>query len=326
MPDHLRSAPDARVLLIGAGEIAPSYLDALAHLGVTSIDILARTQASADRRVASHGLRRGYGGGIETLRRIGADYTHLIIATPVESLLDVLGCAAAHSRAHLMVEKPAALTSADLANWLARHDARRVTVALNRLFFPSVSTLAARLAVETVTSAEFSFTEWIHRIDTTKYSEAALARWGLSNCIHVVGTVFHLIGHPAQLTARQDGRNVVPWHPAGAVFTGSGYSRRAVPFTFASDWRSAGRWSITVRTTDGSYHLAPMETLQFCRRGQVGLESLVAADPGPLKCGFVPMLRAWLEQDASLEGTTLLGLLETIRASETIFGYASSAD
>lgn len=286
-----------KMLLIGAGGIAQEYVKVLRVLGVGQIDVLSRRTESAEAFRQAWGSARAFGGGQETLPGIARDYDAVIVASPVETLLPYLRDLLQLGATKVLVEKPVALSAPVLDRFLADHPDAPVMVALNRLFFPSVQELRRRLVHEPARSAEFSFTEWVHRINTEQYQPEVLARWGAANCIHVTSTVFDLIGMPRVLNGQRGGAGDISWHPAASIFAGSGVSSTGAPFSYGSDWGSAGRWSITVRTALGSYHLEPMEALAFCPKGSVSREILVPAWSGETKCGFAEMLEHWLKSD-----------------------------
>jgi predicted dehydrogenase len=286
-----------KILLIGAGGIAQEYVKVLHLLGVGSIDVLSQRKETAEAFRQTWGLERAFGGGLETLPDIAMGYDAAIVASPIETLLPYLRNLLQLGVNKVLVEKPVALSTPALDTFLTEYAETPVMVALNRLFFPSVQELRRRLIEEKVRSAEFSFTEWVHRINTEQYQPEVLARWGAANCIHVTSTVFDLIGMPRVLNGERGGAGDIDWHPAASIFAGSGISSTGAVFSYGSDWGSAGRWSITVRTALGSYHLEPMEALAFCRKGTVSLEAIVPVWVGETKCGFMEMLEYWLKSN-----------------------------
>jgi hypothetical protein len=176
------------------------------------------------------------------------------------------------------------------------------------------------LESQELTSVEFSFTEWVHRIDQNKFSINELNLWGVSNCIHVIATVFNIIGAPQKLNSYVTGKDGIEWHPSGSVFVGSGITEKGVSFSYSSDWLSAGRWSITFRTKDGSYQLSPMEALTFCPKGTIQEIEIIENWSGNIKCGFEKMLENWIneEKDALISISDLKDYVEII---ENIFKY-----
>lgn len=290
--------PHAKILLIGAGEIADEYVRAFFALGVKNIHVMSRTAVSAEAFCKTWKLAATPAHSRDYIAAHARDYDGVVVASPVETLLPYLFDLAAAGAKRILVEKPVALRAQKLDAFLAEHRTAPVMVALNRLFFPSVETLRRQLQAEPVRSAEFSFTEWVHRIQPEKYSPAVLARWGAANCIHVIATAFDLIGAPRKLSAQVAGAADIAWHPAGSNFAGSGVTDADALFSYSADWMSAGRWSLTVRTARGSYQLEPMEQLTFCPKGSVTREVVVPNWAGATKCGFVEMLTHWMSAPA----------------------------
>jgi len=317
-------SPDlnTRILLIGAGFIATEYVKALNAMGYKQIGVLSLKTASAEKFAQTHQLIDSYGGGQEALPGLLPQYDTFIIASPIETLRSYAEFFAKAGITRVLIEKPSFLFSADLKSFLAQYPTWDAAVALNRLYYPSVTRLRQIIAEEGITSAEFSFTEWVHRIVPQDYSTLVLQRWGLSNCIHVISTAFDLIGLPATLQSAQHCGNSIVWHPAGSIFVGHGISAQEVPFTYQSDWNSAGRWWITIRTPKGAYTLCPMEGIEFTPKGSVQKEQFLPVWDEPTKCGFTPMLQAWLEHNNAF---SLRQLPAHIQAIEQIFGYSAAA-
>ena len=318
-----RSAPlPDRILLIGAGNIAVEYVKALRSLGYAHIGILSRSLASAQKLAAAETLTEAHGGGEATLPNLLPQYDAFIVAVPADVLKNYAEIFAKAKIDRVLIEKPCFLYSDELANFIRRYPKWGGRVVLNRLYYPSVEKMREVIAGEGVSSVEFSFTEWPHRIDPAKFSPLELSRWGLSNCIHVISAVFDLIGLPRSLEAAQYGKDVIAWHKSGSIYHGHGVSEKNVPFVYHADWNTAGRWSMTIRTPRGSYSLCPIEGIDFTARGTVKSETLMAPWSEPVKCGFAPMLEDWLAGASRLDMATLL---THIKAVEQVFGYAPSA-
>jgi predicted dehydrogenase len=311
-----------KVLIVGTGSIAPYYVQTLKALGVEDISVLGRDAAKAAELASRHDLANGLGGGESTLTKVAKSFDAIILASAIPTLLPLLRiCEAVAPQARVLVEKPVALSSGAVEEFLLDFPDTTANVALNRRYFPSVELLGRILQTELPRSAQFSFTEWTHRIDPTAYSADVLSRWGLSNCIHVIDTVIALIGLPSRLDVTIAGDGELAWHPSGTMFFGSGRSHADVQFSYASDFCSAGRWSIRVYTDRGRYDLEPMESLRFTEAEGGVEQTLLAHDAGGLKCGFEPMVSAWLGLGKVRPTLGLRETIPTMQAIEQIFGY-----
>lgn len=313
-----------RILLIGAGRIANEYAKALTARGGVSVSVLSRTEASARALAAAHGLAAAHHGGMDRLADLDLEYDGIIVATPIETLLPYLEHLAGRGARRILVEKPLCLSSAQLRGFLARHPDAPAMVALNRLYYPSVTALAEILRREPAVSATFAFGEMVERTLAAGLSPAVLARLGVANSIHVIATAFDLIGLPQTLDAHIEGQGRLDWHPAGAIFTGTGTSETGAAFRYAANWLAGGRWSMAVRTARGLYRLAPIEGLVFTPESGEREAVLVAPPaPGGLKPGFPEMLAAWLDAAAPDPRAGLKRLLAHMRIIERMMGYAA---
>ena len=311
-----------RILLIGAGRIAGEYAKALNARGGTTVEVLSRTEQSAQTLAAAHGLAAAHHGGMERLAELDLDHDGIIVATPIETLLPYLEHLAQRGARRILVEKPLCLSSNDLRGFLARHPDAAAMVALNRLYYPSVIALRTILRRESAVSAGFAFGEMVERTLAAGLSPAVLARLGVANSIHVIATAFDLIGLPQTLEARIEGQGRLDWHPAGAIFTGAGTSENGVPFTYEADWLAGGRWSMAVRSARGIYRLEPIEGLVFLPQDGGPEEVLVVPpSPGGLKTGFPEMLEAWLDAPAPDARAGLPRLLAHMQVIERMMGY-----
>lgn len=322
LPDNLKARiMNTPTLVIGAGPIGSEYIKVLARRGVAAIDVLTRTEASAEKAKASPGVRAAFHGGQPRLREIAGDYGRIIVAVPVDDLLPMLRAAAETApKARILVEKPVSLDGAGLQAFLDDFPNAPVMAALNRLFFPSVRTLHARLANDPALSGRFCFTEWTHRLPVERFSAATLARWGVANSIHLISTYFDLMGHPVELAPLRSG--ALPWHPAGARFYGCGRTEGERPFTYDADWESGGRYHIEIFTAAGVYTMKPLHELRFTPCGEIADEIVEPMYAGEIKCGFDGMVDAFVgDRPDHRERLGLPNLMQHIRTVERMFGY-----
>ena len=144
-----------RILIIGSGDIALQYVLALRELGDFDIDVLSRTFNSASDFCKIHSLNECYGGGIDSLPSIVSQYTGIIIASPIDTLLPYLRLLLDLGFTKILVEKPLALNSSDILPILSMDKSSSVMVALNRLFFPSYVQLRSIVADDPIRSLSF---------------------------------------------------------------------------------------------------------------------------------------------------------------------------
>lgn len=319
-----RELAERSATVIGIGNMGRQYVDALRALGLGHIRICSRSAAQLEPFRGLEGIEV-VAGGVEQLRDRAQPEELGIVATPTALLTDATERLVQLGFRHLLIEKPVSLWSEEIERLdraLEAHGAEG-WVAYNRVAYPSFHELNACAARDGgMTSCAYTFTEMIRPHWPQKFSAQELARWGIANSLHVMSMAHGLIGWPATFSGHRSG--LIPWHPAGAVFVGSGVSDRGIPFAYHADWGSTGRWSVEVHTSVASYRLCPLEQA-FRRTSATGdwTELPVTAFAPQVKAGIVEEVAAALHPHlreraplVSLEAAAAL-----TRYGEAIFGY-----
>ena len=319
-----RHLHDRTVLVLGAGFMAEQYCIALQAMGIRDAVVVAKTRASAERIRERFGFTALSGGYEATLKGLGA-FDLVIVAVPILELIPAASLAIAYGNSNVLVEKPAALCSSDLDAWnrdLEGGEAR-VRIACNRHTYPSFWKAKELCEQEGgITSCTYTFTEWLHAIDIDSYPPEVANRWGVANSLHVIGMAHELIGLPDRMEAYQSG--TLPWHANGSRFVGAGISERGIPFSYHADWRSSGRWGISLMTPHHEYRLIPLEKLYRCKKGSVEFKPVEFPTAFPqVKCGVAEQVTVML--DGALEPAmplvTIGKMQSLVRLAEDIFSY-----
>jgi predicted dehydrogenase len=294
--------------------MAAEHVRTLLTHGIRAEDVVvaARRIDQAEHLAAAHGVRAA---ALDDVRASRA-----IVAVAEEALVPVTRALIERGAMRVLVEKPGALSSAALRELIA-YDG--IFVAYNRRFYPSV--MRAQELVEQDGGAigvTFDFTEIERRVlddaRRRKLPDIVLQRWGAANSLHVIDLAFFLAGHPVELVAERSGS--LPWHYAGARFTGSGATDRGALFSYLATWDGAGRWSVEVTTRARRLVLRPLEELQEQLRGSFELRPLEVADTQGVRPGLIGQLQAFLGGDTRL----LCGIDEAVgrlEVAERMFGY-----
>jgi predicted dehydrogenase len=199
--------------------------------------------------------------------------THAIVSVGVEALMSTTQQLLDHGVRRILIEKPAGLNAAEVADIARRctDTGAQVFVAYNRRYFASVLQLQQIVADDGgITSFNFEFTEWSNVIGKLHKADGVLSHWFLANSTHVADLAFYLGGKPTELCAFTAGS--LDWHPAASVFAGAGISDSGALFSYQANWESAGRWSVEVLTKNHRLILRPMEKLQIQKRGSVAVD------------------------------------------------------
>jgi predicted dehydrogenase len=323
--------------LIGTGPMARDYAQVFAALG-TRFTVIGRDNEKAQafcKSISTHtGIATAMGGGVEqavAAVRAGklAAPRHAVVAVPVDRLAHVASVLAPHCGS-ILLEKPGALEVGELR---ALHDiptvasgACQIHIAYNRRFFDSVQTLRARLAEDgPVLSASLEFDEPVPRIVALPTPAAIKARWGFANASHVFDLLFYLCGRPVaeRSLGALPGDPLVPWHPSGSVFVGTGQTDRGTHYVYHGNFGSVGRWRLALSVPNKRYFLMPLETLQVAEGAVVSLRDvpLPAGAHPELKPGLLGQVRAFLAGDPNREMVTLSDQLWHMSHLANLFGY-----
>jgi len=257
------------VWLIGAGPMAMDYTKVLQNLDVNFI-IVGRDKESALKIKQQFGVEPVLGGLDSFLDTNPEPCSHAIVAVGVELLFDLVSKLMDYGVKNILVEKPGALNKDEISSLESRSKSLGVNllIAYNRRFYASVE--KAKQIIENdggVTSFNFEFTEWSHKIAPLSKGDGVKEKWFLANSTHVVDLAFYLGGKPIELSCFTDGH--LDWHPTASNFSGAGISDAGALFNYQANWESAGRWSVEILTKEHRLIFTPIEKLQIQKRGSI---------------------------------------------------------
>lgn len=316
-----------RCLVVGVGKMGLAHLQALVALQPDAV----AGWAPSDRRRASvetAGARFLQGSLDDAFA--GFAPTHLIIASPVETLAPIAMQAMTAGVRNLLVEKPAALDSAEgemLAEAVTAYGAN-LYVGYNRRFYTSIRTALREIAVagEQIESVWFEFNEVVaDAAGPVGHATRVRERWLLANSLHVIDSALFPVGHPDPARSSFARRGRMGWHSSGRIFMGAGTTVNDVAFAYHANWGAPGRWGFEWMTPSTRYVFRPLEKLSVMRRGSFVLEELPLDDE--LDRLFKPGV--YLQDQAFLRGDEPEGLvslehaLSLIRLGEEMAGYGS---
>ncbi len=316
---------DCRCLVVGAGEMGQAHVAALKGLGVAQVAAFApsRRNAAAITALGAEFFSGDFGEALEAFSP-----THGLIAAPVEQLAGTAEEMIGRGIRSLLIEKPAALSSAEGEKLLdlARETQTDIVVGYNRRYYGPVEKALAMIrdSGEAVSSVVFEFTEWSHVIaGLTNQSKRTKARWLLANSMHVIDSAFLPVGLPDVEKSRFVVQGQLDWHPSGSAFAGSGVTQTGVPFSYCANWDAPGRWGFEWLTASTRYIFRPMEKLHVTRRGSVAIEEIALDDDldERFKPGLFRQNAAWLRGQADGRRCDLSEAVDLIRLAGHIGGY-----
>lgn len=287
------------VILVGAGEMAVEYSKVMTAMGINYI-IVGRGEESATNceKLTGHRVLRG---GIEKYISENTDLPDKAIVTVYPlSLKNVTIQLINSGIKKILVEKPAGMNLDEIIELsdFAHYNKAEVFVAYNRRFYASVD--KARKMIEEdggVTSFNFEFTEWSHKIEGLKKPKEELEGWFMANSTHVVDLAFFLGGEPKEISSFVHGG--LSWYSKASAFSGAGITENGAVFSYTANWESAGRWSVEVLTKKHKFIFEPLEQLKIQNRGEIQVSEVELDDEVDVKfkAGLYKQVEAFLNDD-----------------------------
>lgn len=303
------------------------YVKALQSLQVEQIRVCSRSEATLELLKQASGITTK-SGGYGLLDWTPSPGELAIIATPTSELVPAARHLANLGFRKIFIEKPVSLFAAEIQELAQDFEDQEVHGACgyNRLAYPSLIELAHRAENEGgVTSCTYGITEIIKEDWEERFSQTELARWGITNSMHVLSMAHSLIGAPKTWDGSRTGS--ISWHPAGSVFVGSGISDREIPFAYHGNWGSKGRWSVEAHTAEASYRMCPLEKLLRKESSMDDwVEVPISSFTLDVKAGIVEEVAAMLDPNLfqAIPLITLENATKLTRYAESLFGYLSN--
>jgi predicted dehydrogenase len=306
------------IWIVGAGNMGAEYAKVLAAMKLP-FTVIGKAPPTSDVFEKNWRSPVVAGGFDSFLKTSPAAPAAAIIAVDVDRLYEVTKAALNYGVKRILLEKPGATRSSQIAELaaLAKEKDAFVALAYNRRHY--ASTTRARDIIREdggVTSFHFDFTEWSHVIEKQiielNRSKETMNAWLYANASHVIDTAFFLGGGPKEMTSFVAGE--LSWHPRGAVFAGAGESESGALFSYNADWKAPGRWAVELMTRHRKLFLSPMEKLRIQSIGSVEIREEAIDDR--LDREFKPGL--YLQTERFLNRSD--AALPTLRDQVALFG------
>ncbi|WP_252587619.1 Gfo/Idh/MocA family oxidoreductase [Solitalea agri] len=281
---------NSNVLIVGAGAMAIEYFNILKSLDI-NVFVIGRSKDSAVKFEQATSYKPFVGGINEYIKLHNKPaFSKAIIATGTEALKDTVRMLVDWGIKNLLVEKPGALSFEQLyeLNEYCHNKDCAIYIAYNRRFYESVDKANEIIKLDGgVSSFNFEFTEWSHKIEPLTKAEGVKENWFFANSTHVVDLAFYLGGGlPVRMSPFVSGQ--LNWHSV-AIFAGAGLTSNNALFTYQANWKAPGRWGIEILTLKHKLYLRPLEELKIQKLGSIEIED-VPIDNCHLEQKFKPGL------------------------------------
>lgn len=269
-----------KVLLVGSGNMAIEYAKVLNSLKI-DFTVVGRSTESCQNFEQKTGVKAIEGGLQEFFKKPSPNFSHAILTVGVETLTASIIELIKKEIPFILTEKPGFTQPKDLNDILSLlvTSKSKVFIAYNRRFYQSIIELE-RLIEEDggLKSFVFEFTEWSHIVKNVVKNKITGENWFYANSTHVLDTAFYLAGMPKELSSLVAGKDTLPFHPKGSIFTGSGLTDSGALFSYHANWNAPGRWYGEFLTSNFRYILRPIEKLYVQNMGSVKVEEVENID------------------------------------------------
>ncbi|MDA8692813.1 Gfo/Idh/MocA family oxidoreductase [Saprospiraceae bacterium] len=302
MSDYLNNSD---IWLIGTGYMGKAYAKILSELSLSYIPV-GRSEQSCKEFEDEVGIKAIEGGFLKWMDGRPKIPSFAIVAVNLDQLAEVTKLLIEYGVKNILVEKPAALNYSEISKLeeLSKKYGSSVYVAYNRRFYASSLKALDIIRDEGgVSSFNFEFTEWSHKIVKLDKPKADLENWFLANSSHVVDMAFFLGGKPKKLFSLVEGST--EWYSKGSKFTGCGVTEDNALFNYSANWKSPGRWAVEILTDNYRLIFKPLEKLQIQKLGSIKIEydeSINYDFDEKFKPGLYEQVKAFLNLDSPYVG------------------------
>ncbi len=290
-----------KILLVGAGPMGREYIRVIKELQkIYKIELICACRSEKSKKEIKKLYDiEAYTSEISSLINTLGKFDLCIVATNIENLFDVtnllISCNGAEK---ILIEKPVSFKNSEI-NYLKNFE--DIFVAYNRRFYSSIKILKKMTNnFNDVSSIHFDFTELIHSLRNQEISENIRRNWLIANSSHVIDLASFISGSIDLKKSIFRVKGKLKWNDGPINFYGMGQTDREIPFTFNSDWNSASRWGIQVKSCSYNFLLQPLEELRFNEKGTFKVEVEPISQKDILfKPGLYDQVNAFVDKDYS---------------------------
>jgi len=237
--------------LIGFGGIAPKYLEVLNEFNCKVTGILTRNYNSGLEKAKKYGIKKAY----KSINEIfDDDPDFFIILTSPENNGKILKELIPFKKP-ILVEKPVAFSSKrvnDIIN-LNRKFSSPIMVTMNRRFYSVFNKGLTYLKNhdKKINAIRVDAPERFSDINLPKFSPIVKKNWMFCNSIHCIDLIRFFGGDIKKLEIHSI--------PKKYCYSAIGHCEKDIEFTYISNWKSPGRWSVTLYADDVRISYNPLE-------------------------------------------------------------------
>ena len=276
-----------RTILIGFGQIASKYVEVLKELNCKIVGILTRDYEKGIVNAKKFGINKVY----RSLDEIsGDDFDFFIVLVSPENNQRILE-EILRFKKPILIEKPITFSSNELNRIIESNRKFNCTVmvAMNRRFY-SVFHKALDHLKNTGRKPDALVIEAPERfsdINLPKFSDIVRKNWMFSNSIHCIDLIRFFAGDIKKIETNS--------YPSKYTYSAIGHGNKDVEFTYISNWKSPGSWSVNLYAEDVRIVFNPLEN-GIILEDNKKTEILPSNEDINFKAGFYAQLKYFLEK------------------------------
>jgi len=304
-----------KATIIGLGYIAEKHIEVLNALNCKITGVYSRNYKKTITKSNSFKIKKVY----ENLDDIDTSETDFfILAVSAENNEDVLK-KLLKFRKPILMEKPATFRSTNLKKIIDKNQdiISRVMVGVNRRFY-SVFDYALTFLKDNDKKLNAVFIEAPERfsdIALPKFNKFVKDNWMYANPIHCIDLIRFFVGEIKTMDVNSI--------PSKYYFSAIGHGSKNIEFTYLSNWKSLGKWSVTLYADDIRINFNPLEVGTIITKNQTQ-KILPSKEDQQFKPGFYHQMEYFIKnvlgrKKVGHPASDLADHLNTLKLIEKIF-------
>jgi len=235
---------------VGFGDIAPKYVDVLKKFNC-QIGVLSRNYEKTVSKAKKFGITEIF----SSVNQIPMDeIDFFIILVNPENNSKILKELIPFKKP-ILVEKPVVFNSKDLDDLISDNSKfqTKVMVAMNRRFY-SIFNKALKYLEEKgkkIDSITIEAPERFTDVNLPKFSKFVKEKWAFSNPIHCIDLIRFFGGDVTKIDVNRKLEKF--------SFSAIGHCEKNIEFTYISNWKTPGSWSVCLYSDETKIFFSPLE-------------------------------------------------------------------
>jgi predicted dehydrogenase len=275
-----------KTVLIGFGDIAEKHVPVLRELGCEITGLITKNYEKALEKAKKFEIPCVYK-SIEEIPSNACDF--FMVLTSADMIAPTLKKVIPLKKP-ILTEKPVGLSTNEIQEVLDIHGNFKtpVMVGVNRRFY-SIFHQALRFLKDKdkpLEAIKIEAPERLSNINNPKFNDVIRKNWMFANSIHCVDLIRFFCGDVKELQVNSN--------PTKFLFSSLGTSINDINFTYVSNWKSTGYWTVTMYADDVKIVFSPLEKGKIIEKNKE-TEILPSVEDIKFKPGFYFQLSHFLK-------------------------------